>query len=90
MYLESIIKGAPCSLAAALVVACAIGLAVYRLYFHPLAGFPGPRLAAVSTVYEAYYDIVLQGQYWKKVSSLHDQYGETTDGSVHLPVHTAF
>ncbi|KAF2743348.1 cytochrome P450 [Sporormia fimetaria CBS 119925] len=51
------------------------GLTIYRLYLHPLAKFPGPRLAAVTSLYEAYYDIVCNGQYSRKISQLHDVYG---------------
>lgn len=50
-------------------------LAVYRLYFHPLALFPGPRLAALSKWYEFYYDVYLQGQFVFKLEELHKQYG---------------
>ncbi len=50
-------------------------LAVYRLYLHPLAKFPGPRLAAVTSWYEGYYEIVKNGQYSRQISNLHDQYG---------------
>jgi hypothetical protein len=53
-----------------------LGLVLYRLYLHPLAKFPGPRFAAVTTFYEAYFEIVLKGQYSKQISKLHDQYGK--------------
>ncbi|KAG9232265.1 cytochrome P450 [Amylocarpus encephaloides] len=48
---------------------------VYRLYFSPLAKFPGPRLAAATLMYEAYYDVVKQGQYTFKIKELHKKYG---------------
>jgi len=47
----------------------------YRLFSHPLAGFPGPKLAAISRWYEGYYDLVLGGQYTLKIRELHGQYG---------------
>jgi hypothetical protein len=50
-------------------------LAFYRLFLHPLARFPGPRLAAISRWYEAYYDVVLGGQYTSKIAQLHTIYG---------------
>lgn len=53
----------------------ALGLVLYRLYLHPLAKFPGPRIAAVTSFYEGYFEIVLKGQYSKHISKLHDQYG---------------
>ncbi|EMD63707.1 hypothetical protein GGP41_005656 [Bipolaris sorokiniana] len=52
-----------------------IARAFYRLYLHPLAKFPGPKIAAVTSFYEGYYEIVLKGQYSKQISKLHDQYG---------------
>jgi hypothetical protein len=52
-----------------------VGLVVYRLFLHPLAKFPGPKIAAVLTLYEAYFEIVLKGQYSKEISRLHDVYG---------------
>ncbi|KAI1141301.1 cytochrome P450 [Hypoxylon sp. FL0543] len=47
----------------------------YRLFLHPLASCPGPRLAAISRWYEAYYDVILGGQYTSKIAELHKIYG---------------
>lgn len=50
-------------------------IAIHRLFFHPLARFPGPKLAAVSRWYEAYYDVICDGQYTFKIAELHKKYG---------------
>ncbi|KAH8800674.1 cytochrome P450 [Xylogone sp. PMI_703] len=50
-------------------------LAIYRLYFHPLARFPGPRLAALTSWYEAYYDVILPGLYIWRIKDMHQIYG---------------
>ncbi|TVY67437.1 Cytochrome P450 monooxygenase sdnE [Lachnellula suecica] len=69
------------SLASALLTAFlawllySIGQAIHRLYFSPIANFPGPRLAAVSFWYEIYYDVYLGGQYTFKIIRLHEEYG---------------
>jgi hypothetical protein len=49
---------------------------IYRLYLSPLSKFPGPKLAAATLLYEAYYDVILGGQYTFKIKELHEQYGE--------------
>ena len=48
---------------------------IYRLAFHPLAKFPGPKLAAATSLYGAFYDLRPRTSYVKKFSRLHDRYG---------------
>ncbi|KAK2733102.1 hypothetical protein FQN57_002313 [Myotisia sp. PD_48] len=54
---------------------CLLGLGVYRYSFHPLARFPGPKLAALSSAYAFYYDCILGGKFVFKIQELHEQYG---------------
>ena len=58
------------------VVYCIL-LAVYRLTFHPLARFPGPKLAAVTEFYAAYYDLPRTSSFVKELPELHDRYGQS-------------
>lgn len=62
-------------IAAALLSLLAIRTAVYRLYAHPLSGFPGPKLAAVTFLYEFYYDVVKSGMYLWEIERMHEKYG---------------
>jgi hypothetical protein len=67
-------------LAAALVAVGLLALRVvvtiiYRLFFHPLANIPGPKLAAITWNYERYYDVYLGAQFWKQIGKLHEKYG---------------
>jgi hypothetical protein len=48
---------------------------IRRLYFHPLAAIPGPRLAASTWWYEFYFDVIKPGQYILKIQELHKKYG---------------
>ncbi|KAH7135134.1 cytochrome P450 [Dendryphion nanum] len=46
----------------------------YRLFFHPLAHFPGPKLAAATTLHGVYWDIFQSGLV-KELPKLHEKYG---------------
>ncbi|KAK4189411.1 Cyrochrome P450 monooxygenase [Podospora australis] len=51
-------------------------IALYNISpFHPLYRFPGPKIAAVSYVYEAYHDWILGGRYTNKIREMHERYG---------------
>ena len=56
----------------------AAALAVYRLYFHPLAKFPGPKLAAATGWYETYDELWHGegGQYIFMIEEWHKKYGK--------------
>jgi hypothetical protein len=62
-------------LLASFVVFFIIGLVLYRLYLSPLAKFPGPRLAAMTGLYETYHDVICDGQFSRHIEHLHQKYG---------------
>lgn len=80
--IELLLPGSPSSLLVTVLgattllsTAYLIYLAVYRLYLSPIAGFPGPRLAALTYWYEFWYDVVAEPEYTYKIGRLHKQYG---------------
>jgi len=68
-------------LAGSLSLYC-IGLAISRLYFHPLSNFPGPKLAATTLWFEFYYEVIRKGQLTFKIQEWHKQYGKQTFSSL--------
>ncbi|KAF2008686.1 cytochrome P450 [Aaosphaeria arxii CBS 175.79] len=50
-------------------------LVVHRLYFSPLAKFPGPKLAAATHWYEFYHDYWRGGKYIFEIEKMHKKYG---------------
>ncbi|KAK1580039.1 cytochrome P450 [Colletotrichum navitas] len=52
-----------------------IAVAVYRLYFSPLAKFPGSKLAALTLWNEIYWDIVKRGTFMWRIEEMHRKYG---------------
>lgn len=55
-----------------------ISRSIYRLYLHPLSQFPGPRVAAATTLYKAYIDIAENLSLVHELKRLHGVYGVST------------
>ena len=61
--------------AIAILLLCQTLRMLYRLTLHPLARFPGPKLAASTNMVMAYHDLWVGGNFVKTVPALHDKYG---------------
>jgi hypothetical protein len=55
---------------------CVAQRVIQNLYFHPLAHFPGPRIAAITTLYKGYIDCVAKSSFVHNLERLHAIYGE--------------
>ncbi len=68
------------SLRASAVLAVVISTVIVvlkRLVFHPLARFPGPKVAAVTWWYMTYYEVFMDGAFVEHLEELHELYGTT-------------
>lgn len=61
-----------------LVSLCAyfVGLIVYRLFLSPIANVPGPKLAAITSWVEIYWDLVRGGKFVFRIEEWHEKYGK--------------
>ncbi|RSL97567.1 hypothetical protein CDV31_012980 [Fusarium ambrosium] len=57
-----------------LFIAYRVGLIIWRVFFHPLAGFPGPKLYAASYL-PFLTQNMLKGTLAKDMASIHEKYG---------------
>ena len=73
MYAPILTAAVAAAIFTALYTLC---LVIYRLYFSPLAKFPGPKLAAATRWYEFYYDVVQRNRFSWQIQKMHDQYGK--------------
>lgn len=62
-------------LAAFLLLTYCVALVAYRLLFHPLAKFPGPKFTAATFWYQFYYDVIKRGKFMFEIISMHEKYG---------------
>ncbi|KAI0105086.1 putative cytochrome P450 [Nemania sp. FL0031] len=62
---------------ACLAVSYGLLLGFYRVYLHPLAKFPGPKLTAATGWYETYIDLFQRPRrnFMDEIARLHDIYG---------------
>jgi len=51
---------------------------IYNLFFSPIAGFPGSKLAAATGWVEFYYDYFKQGAYIYEIEKMHQKYGRSS------------
>ncbi|KAG2421211.1 hypothetical protein HFD88_000827 [Aspergillus terreus] len=75
MELLRLLLSHPYVTAAAVTVGYLLSAAVYRLWLCPIAHFPGPRLAALTVMYEFYWDTICCGQFTFHIGELHKKYG---------------
>jgi hypothetical protein len=75
MELLRLLLDHPYAAAGAVVSAYIISIVIYRLYLSPIAHFPGPRLAALTVMYEFYWEAICNGQFTFHIGELHKKYG---------------
>ena len=67
------------ALAAGVVLCYTLARVVYNVFFHPIANIPGPWLAAATSWYETYFDLLKApgdgGRFHHELARMHDVYG---------------
>ena len=80
--LENLISYLPASNYGKLGSILALAVAIYfldsilhHLCLSPIAGFPGPKIAAATGWYEFYYEYFVNGTYYLEIEKMHQIYG---------------
>lgn len=74
-YLPTSLSGKIAAEFMILIVLYCTCLVFYRLTLSPLAGFPGPKIAAATGWYQFYHNYVRNGTYVFRVEEMHKIYG---------------
>ena len=48
---------------------------LFNVFYHPLAAFPGPRVAALTAWYKTYQEVFLQRSWIDVLQELHGKHG---------------
>ncbi|KAF7113807.1 hypothetical protein CNMCM5793_004862 [Aspergillus hiratsukae] len=75
MELLRLLLSHPVASTAALGAVYLLWVVLDRLYLSPIARFPGPKLAALTNLYEFYWDTICCGQMTFQIGRLHEKYG---------------
>ncbi|KAL3436984.1 cytochrome P450, partial [Aspergillus tetrazonus] len=75
MELLRLLLDQPYAVAGAAASVYIASIVIYRLYLSPIAHFPGPRLAALTVMYEFYWEAIRHGQFTFHIGELHKKYG---------------
>ncbi|KAL4778870.1 cytochrome P450 [Aspergillus varians] len=75
MELLSVLLDHPYAAPGTVLAAYILATGIYRLCLSPIAHFPGPRLAALTVMYEFYWDTICNGQFTFHIGDLHKKYG---------------
>ncbi|KAI0096385.1 cytochrome P450 [Nemania sp. FL0031] len=54
----------------------------FQVVFSPLANIPGPRIAAFTYFCGIYYDVLLEGQYFRQIAKMHERYAMKRPGKL--------
>jgi hypothetical protein len=58
-----------------LFIGSIVNTLLYNLYRHPLAHFPGPKLAGATYLYQTYFSLIGGSKYYIEIAKMHEKYG---------------